>query len=310
MNALDTTTSPASSESPAATNILEMRGVTKGFSRHVVLHDLDFAVPTGTVVGLLGKNGAGKTTLLRCALGLAKPDHGSVNLLGESAWNLSAAAKQHLGYVPQSPQLYPWMQVKHVIAYTASFYLHWNRNLVDNLVDRWEIPLGRRTGTLSVGELQKLALVLALGHEPQLLVLDEPVAALDPAARREFLKVVLEIAAGGNRTVIFSTHITSDLERVADRVAVLQRGRIEYFGELGELKDQVKRLSITSVNALPERVSLPGILRQRVEGRQALVTTRAMTPGLVEQIETEWQATVEVQDLNLEEIFLELHENP
>ncbi|MEX2114992.1 MAG: ABC transporter ATP-binding protein [Pirellulales bacterium] len=296
-------------ETVAPRQVLEMRGVTKSFSGRHVLDRLNFSVPAGTVVGLLGKNGAGKTTLLRCALGLARPDHGTVNLLGESAWNLSASAKQHLGYVPQSPQLYPWMQVRHVIDYTASFYLHWNRTLVDGLVERWEIPLVRRTGTLSVGELQKLALVLALGHEPELLVLDEPVAALDPAARREFLKVVLEIAAGGNRTVIFSTHITSDLERVADRVAVLQRGHIEYFGELGDLKDQVKRLSITSPNALPERISLPGLLRQRVEGCQALVTTRALTPGLVEQIETEWQATVEVQDLNLEEIFLELHED-
>jgi ABC-2 type transport system ATP-binding protein len=180
---------------------------------------------------------------------------------------------------------------------------------VERLVERWEIPLARRAGTLSVGELQKLALVLALGHEPELLVLDEPVAALDPAARREFLKFVLEIAAGGDRTVIFSTHITSDLERVADRVAILQHGRISFFGELGELKDQVKRLHITSHNSFPERFSMPGIISQRIEGKQALVTTRQWTPAMVELIETEWHAKVQVQDLNLEEIFLELHDD-
>ena len=285
-----------------------MRAVSKFFSGRPVLDRLNFDVPSGTVVGLLGKNGAGKTTLLRCALGLARIDHGAVTVLDEPAWTLSASAKQHIGYVPQNPQLYPWMRVRHIIAYAGAFYLHWNPRLVDDLADRWEIPLDRRAGTLSVGELQKLALVLALGHEPELLVLDEPVAALDPSARREFLKVVLEIAAGGGRTVIFSTHITSDLERVADRVAILQRGHISFFGELGELKDQVKRLSVTSLNSFPERFAMPGILRQRIEGKQALITTRALTPELVAQLESEWHATVEVQDLNLEEIFLELHD--
>lgn len=289
--------------------VLKMQSVSKLFSGRPVLDRLNFEVPSGTVVGLLGKNGAGKTTLLRCALGLAKPQHGTVTILGEPAWNLSASAKQRIGYVPQTPQLYPWMQVRNILDYTGSFYARWNPRLVDRLVERWDIPRTRRAGTLSVGEAQKLSLVLALGHEPELLVLDEPVASLDPAARREFLKVVLEIAAGGERSVIFSTHITSDLERVADRVAILQRGHISFFGELGELKDQVKRLSVASESTLPERFSLPGILHQKVEGNRALVTTRSMTQELVGQFESEWNATVEVQDLNLEEIFLELHDD-
>ena len=289
--------------------MIEMRTVSKSYGKHAVLQRLSLAIPAGSVVGLLGKNGAGKTTLLRCALGLARPEHGEAIIMGEPAWNLSPAAKQRIGYVPQTPALYPWMQARHLIAYTGSFYTRWNPVLVDRLVREWHIPLHRRAGTLSVGELQKLALVLALGHEPELLVLDEPVASLDPTARREFLKVVLEIAAGGNRSVLFSTHITSDLERVADRVAVLQKGEITFFGELGELKDQVKRLSLRSANVFPERFTLPGLLRQRIEGNQALITTRAATPELIRQFETEWQATVEVQDLNLEEIFLELHDD-
>lgn len=288
--------------------ILAMQAVSKIYGYRPVLDRLSLEIPAGTVVGLLGKNGAGKTTLLRCALGLAKPDHGTVTTLGEAAWNLSASAKQQLGYVPQSPQLYPWMKVRHIISYTGSFYFRWNPALVDRLTAEWDIPLERRAGNLSVGEAQKLALVLALGHEPELLVLDEPVASLDPSARREFLKVVLDIAAAGNRSVIFSTHITSDLERVADRVAILQNGKIGFFGELGDLKDQIKRLRLTSANTLPERFELPGILRQRSEGKNALVTTRCYSAELIDQIESQWSASVEVQDLNLEEIFLELHD--
>jgi ABC-2 type transport system ATP-binding protein len=289
-------------------NVLELRAVTKIYSGRSVLDRLSLDIPAGSVVGLLGKNGAGKTTLIRCALGLAKPQHGTVTLLGEPAWNLSASAKEHIGYVPQTPQLYGWMKVRHILDYTGSFYRRWNATLADRLARDWRIPLAQRAGTLSVGEMQKLAIVLALAHEPDFLILDEPVAALDPIARREFLKVVLEIAAGGSRSVLFSTHITSDLERVANHVAILQNGAISFFGELGELKDQIKRLRLVSANTFPERFDLPGILRQRVEGNQALVTTRAITPELVSELEAQWHATVEIQDLNLEEIFLELHD--
>jgi len=288
--------------------VLEMRSVSKIYNGRAVLDRLNLSLPAGSVVGLLGKNGAGKTTLLRCALGLAKPQHGEITVLGEAAWNLSASAKQHIGYVPQTPQLYPWMRVRHIIEYTGSFYVRWNRKLADRLAHDWQLPLDSRAGTLSVGEAQKLAIVLALAHEPELLVLDEPVASLDPTSRREFLKEVLNIAATGDRSVLFSTHITSDLERVADRVAILQQGSISFFGELGELKDQIKLLRLSSSNTLPQRMDLPGILRQRIEGRQALVTTRVMSQDLIDRIEHEWHATVEVQDLNLEEIFLELHD--
>lgn len=289
-------------------NVLELRALSKIYSGRAVLDRLDLNIPAGSVVGLLGKNGAGKTTLIRCALGLAKPQHGSATILGETAWNLSAAAKEHIGYVPQTPQLYPWMRVRHIIDYTGSFYRRWNSDLVEHLARDWQIPLSQRAGTLSVGESQKLAIVLALGHEPDFLLLDEPVAALDPVARRDFLKVVLEIAAGGSRSVLFSTHITSDLERVADRVAILQNGQISFFGELGELKDRVKRLRLVSSNTFPATFDLPGILRQRIDGKEALVTTSEITPELIERIESQWHATVEIQDLNLEEIFLELHD--
>jgi ABC-2 type transport system ATP-binding protein len=294
----------------AKPNVLELRAVTKMFSGRNVLDRCTLDIPAGSVVGLLGRNGAGKTTLIRCALGLAKIEHGTVSILGEGAWNLSAGAKEHIGYVPQSPQHYPWMRVQHILDYTGSFYRRWNRKLADDLARGWGLPLAQRAGTLSVGEAQKLAIVLALAHEPDFLVLDEPVASLDPSARREFLKVVLEIAAGGSRSVLFSTHITSDLERVANHVAILQHGTISFYGELGELKDQIKRLRLVSTNTFPERFELPGILRQRIDGNQALVTTRTITPELLGQFADQWHATVEIQDLNLEEIFLELHDEP
>jgi ABC-2 type transport system ATP-binding protein len=217
---------------------MELRGVTKSYGGKQVLTGLDLVVPRGSVLGLLGTNGAGKTTLIKCALGLIRPQSGKTRLLGESSWTLSAEAKMRIGYVPQVVNLYQWMKVRHLIEYTSAFYPMWNHSLVARLITEWSIPLEDRVGPLSVGQLQKLAILLAIGHEPELLLLDEPAASLDPLARRQFLEMIIDLAEPGKRTVLFSTHITSDLERVADSVAILKSGRIAWHGLIEELKEQ------------------------------------------------------------------------
>lgn len=217
---------------------IEIVGMVKSYGKKAVLTGVDLSVPKGSVVGLLGTNGAGKTTLIKAALGLIRLDGGQARLLGEDAWDLSAEAKARIGYVSQVINLYPWMKVRHLIDYTAAFYPTWNHDLVNRLITEWSIPVEDRIGPLSVGQLQKVAIVLALGHEPDLLLLDEPAASLDPLARRQFLQTIIELAEPGKRTVLFSTHITSDLERVADRVAILKSGRIAWHGLLEELKEQ------------------------------------------------------------------------
>src|SRR5262249_13462081 len=169
-----------------------------------------------------------------------------------------------------------------------------------------ELNLDDRVGPLSVGQMQKLAIILALGHEPDLLVLDEPAASLDPVARRQFLETLLDRV--GARTVLFSTHITSDLERVADRVAVLKDGKIVYSGELDALKDGVKRLRIQAAAPLPNgSFRVPGMLHARVTGNEAVVCVQDFTADLPERIAQQWSASVAVQDLNLEDNFPEPH---
>jgi ABC-2 type transport system ATP-binding protein len=217
---------------------IEIRHLAKSYGSKSVLIDLDLSIEQGSIVGLLGVNGAGKTTLIKCALGLMRPQAGSVRLLGEDGWNLSAAAKARIGYVPQVVGFYIWMKVRHMIDYTAAFYPNWNHTLVNDLVKEWEIPVNDRISALSVGQLQKLAILLAIGHNPDLLILDEPAASLDPLARRQFLQMLIDMAEPGRRTVLFSTHITSDLERVADRVAILKSGTIAWYGLLDDLKEQ------------------------------------------------------------------------
>ena len=225
-------------------SVIQMNEVSKKFKSKQVLKSLDFEMPRGSVLGLLGKNGAGKSTLLKCVLGILRPQAGTIQVFGEEAWELSDQVKGKLGYVPQTSSFYPWMSVGDVLNYTASFYPKWNAPLVERFLGEWELKRKDKAVLLSEGQAQRLSIILALGHEPELLILDEPIASLDPAARRTFLKMLIDVVADRECTVLFSSHITSDLERIADRVAVLEDGKIKMTGELDQLKDGVKRLKI------------------------------------------------------------------
>ena len=208
--------------------VIDTTDLMKRFGLRTVLDGVTLRVPHGQVIGLLGLNGSGKSTLIKCLLGLLRPDAGRAALLGTDSWQLAAREKSLIGYVPQESMLYPWLTVRQTVAYVSSFYPAWDRAWGDELVRRWDLSPGHRVGPLSVGQKQKLALVLALGHRPEVLILDEPVASLDPVARRWFLQTVLETVADGVGTVLFSTHITSDLERIASHVALLRDGRLEF----------------------------------------------------------------------------------
>lgn len=288
-------------------SVIDIQGLTKRFGATEVLRGVDWQIPKGSVVGLVGTNGAGKSTLIKCLLGLLKPTTGHIRILGEDPWTLSAAAKERLGYVPQTVQLYPWMTVDQITRYVGAFYQNWDAAWVATLIDRWQLPRNHRVGPLSQGQLQKLALVLAIGHRPDLLILDEPVASLDPVARREFLRSLLELTGDNQHTVLFSTHITSDLERVASHVAMLRDGRIAMFDELDVMKDRVKRLRVSAANELPTTFTVRGALRTLVEGRNAMVAVADLDDKLVGELQAAWEADVAVEDLNLEDIFLELH---
>jgi ABC-2 type transport system ATP-binding protein len=285
--------------------VLTLTNVSKSFDYKPVLDQVSLAIPPGSVVGLLGKNGTGKTTLIKCALGLLKPQSGEITVFGEPAWTLSGAAKARIGYVPQTPALYPWMRVRQIVDYQASFYPHWNDELIDGLLSEWNLDPAAKVGPLSVGQQQKLSILLAIGHEPDFLVLDEPAAALDPEARRNFVRTVLDLVGKG-RTVLFSTHITSDLERIAERIVILEQGRVTVDEELDRLKERIKRLHITSREALPSGFAVPGALRFERNGSEALVSVPNSSPELIQELERRWAVTVEVEDLSLEDIFLEV----
>ncbi len=248
---------------------VRIQGLTLHYDKTPVLQGLDWALLPGQVVGLLGRNGAGKTSLLECLLGLRAGQAGQVQLLGQPAAQIDDAVRARVGYVPQQADLFGWLTADETLAYFRSFYPRWNEAKVQGLLSRWDIPRDKPIDRLSGGQQQRLAIVRALAHEPDLLVLDEPVASLDPVGRRDFLRELVEQVLDRGTTVVFSTHILSDLERVAFNVAFLGGGRIVLQAPLDELLESTRLVS-GPASVLQGWLSRPGrheLHRQALAGR-------------------------------------------
>ena len=224
--------------------IIEVSSITKRFDNRTVLDQLDWKIMPGPVVGLLGRNGAGKSTLIECLLGLRETDAGTVTLFGEDVARLSDGARARIGYVPQQSDLFEWLTPHQLLAYFKALYPRWNDAKVDALLARWGFDsamCGKPVSQLSGGEKQRLSIIRALAHDPELLILDEPVSSLDPVGRRDFLREMIDGVIERGTSVLFSTHILSDLERVALDVAFLKGGKIALQGPLDDLLESSGR---------------------------------------------------------------------
>ena len=228
-----------------------------------VLRDVSLQLAPGSTLGLIGRTGAGKTTLLRCMLGLGFPKEGTARLFDESAVSLSKAAKARLGYVPQTPNLPASYTVYGLVQLIGQWQPNWQADFAHELLGRFDLPGERRVSALSVGQQQLLALVLAIGHKPELLVLDEPVAGLDPVTRRIVVATLAELQADCNMSIVFSTHVLSDLERLASHLAVLHDGQIELMCEADDIRTHLRKWQLSADQALPEFLKRDGVLRYR-----------------------------------------------
>lgn len=286
---------------------VSLKNLQRQYSRVTVLKGINAEVLPGQVIALLGKNGAGKTTLLETILGFGFPSAGEARLWQLDATQIGGETKQRIGFVPQQDELLPSLTGGDHLKLFKSFRTHWNQPLVDKLIAEWLIPMDMHTGKMSVGQRQKLSILLALAHEPELLILDEPVASLDPIARRQFLQQLVDIAADENRAVIFSTHIVSDVERVANQVWMLRDGDLVYQGGLDELKESFVRVTLTFDHPVTQKISWPDVIKQKNSGNQTQLTIERWQPHMEQQLAQEFSAQVRVEFLGLEDIFLEMN---
>lgn len=286
----------------STTPSVEMAGVHLAYSRGApVLRGLDWQVLPGQVVGLLGRNGAGKTSLLEALLGLREVQSGTVSVLGQHALQLNDAARARIGYVPQHSDLFESFTAAQLLRYFRSFYPRWNEAKVEGLMSRWDIDRHQRIAKLSGGQQQRLSIIRALAHDPDLLVLDEPVASLDPAGRRDFLRELVEQVIERGTTVVFSTHILSDLERVAFHMAFMSQGRIALQAPLDELLDEVRLLSGTTaeVQGLLQRLGATPLKRTPLAAGREKVLARLPAGAQL-------PVGVPAEGVTLEDLFMEL----
>lgn len=283
------------------TSAIQISSLSKSFDAKIVLHNLNWEIKAGSVIGLLGRNGAGKSTLLECMLGLRDVDKGNIRIFADNVDNLSSQTKEKIGYVPQTVEIFGWLNAKQLFSYFRSMYTHWNSKKVEQLMRRWELPDDVAISKLSVGQKQRLSIIRALAHEPALLILDEPVASLDPAGRRDFLRELIE-QTEQQTTIVFSTHILSDLERVAMDVAVLKDGNIVLQQNLDELIETTLRITISNqdLHALPEHTSLKHITLN--DGYTSVLAQFSIDDQEKLRSSTNFRA----EKLSLEDLFIEL----
>jgi ABC-2 type transport system ATP-binding protein len=238
-------------------NVIETHGLGKRYGRTWALRDAALAIPGGYVVALVGPNGAGKTTLLHMSVGLARPTTGQITVLGNEPAG-SLAALDHIAFVAQDAPLYKNLSTADMLHLTRNLNRSWDQQRAEARLKDLGIPLGRKVGKLSVGQQAQLALTVALARRPQLLVLDEPLASLDPLARHDFMASVMAAVAEDGLSVVLSSHVIADLERVADYLVVLSRGQVQVAGEVEALLISPSMLTgpATAADDMAERLAV------------------------------------------------------
>ena len=284
--------------------IVQMRNVSKGFGRIQALDGINLEISGGKIIGLLGANGAGKSTLLRHIIGLYLADEGQCITFGADAGKLGPKELGRIGYVHQEGELLEWMTVKQLIRYVSAYYKTWNHELEEKYIADFDISTGDRVSSLSPGQRQKVAILLATGFDPELLILDEPASALDPIARSQFLDLLLQLIQDENRTIIISSHILSDVEKVIDHTIIMRKGRILRDSSFDSLREEFLKVTLTSLNGqLPKELPFENAISCERSSSQAILTVQNYASSDLEAKAKEINCTVDIKPLSLEEIY-------
>jgi len=288
--------------------VIEASDLRKHYDEVPALRGLSLQVPAGSIYGFLGRNGAGKTTTIKVLLGMARPTSGHASVFGLPADvpEASVDIRRRIGFVSDEKDLYDYMTVGEMIRFTAAFFPRWRADLEQRYLRRFELPPDRKVKVLSRGTRTKLALLLALCRGAELLILDEPTSGLDPAMTEEVLQALVAHVASEEMTVFFSSHQIAEVDQIADRVAIIDRGRAVVTGALDDLRENFRRIQLVFDHDAPETVFLaPGVERVRREGRVLTVLSSAGAERIIAEARALNPVSVDIVPVTLKEIFLE-----
>ena len=292
--------------------VLETKGLTKYYGVRPALNHLDLRLPRGCICGFLGRNGAGKTTAIKMLLGLLAPTAGSASLLGCDSTALTPAIRQRIGYVTEGHRLCRWMTIGRLETFQKAFFpKQWDEKFFADMIEYFELSKKQKIKHLSNGQRAQVSLALALAPNPELLIMDDPTLGLDAVIRRQFLEGMIELITRQGRTVLFSSHILADVERVADRIVVIDKGRLRAGCSLEQFRTSVRKVLLYFDNSVPAEVELEGLLHCRRSERQLELTLVGV--GDAEVAAWAQQAGTECYDfveMNLEDQFIEFTAPP
>lgn len=284
--------------------VVEIRGLTRRFGARTALQDVSLTLPPGTVLGMVGENGAGKTTLIRHVLGLLRPQQGEVRVFGREPASDPVGTLSRIGYLSEEVDLPDWMRVEELLRYAAAFYPTWDMEYAHRLRAEFGLRAEAPLRTLSKGQRARAGLTVALAYRPDLLVLDEPSSGLDPLVRRDILGAVIRTVADEGRAVLFSSHLLAEVERVADRVAMIRRGRVLFCDTLEALQEGHCRLTLRLETPRETPPALDGALSWQGSGREWSAVCRGRPPCLEASAALLGARVVEREPTGLDEIFL------
>ncbi len=287
------------------TDVIRTHRLTKHYGNNRVVDCLNLRVERGQVYGLLGRNGSGKSTAIKMLLGIVQPDSGEAQLLGESISTLRPETRERIAYIAEGHPLYNWMTIDEAVRFVRPFYSQWNNVLLEQILDHFELSRRQKLRRLSNGQRAQVSLALAVAPEPELLILDDPTLGLDTVVRRDFLESLIQIIHRKGRTILFSSHILGDVERVADRIGILIDGVLRVDCPTDHFRESVKKLVLDFSGPAPESFQCPGLINAWPLGSQLELVLVGYDDAQRQAVEALAPRAIEVIDLNLEEAFIE-----
>jgi ABC-2 type transport system ATP-binding protein len=292
------------------TEAISTTGLTKYYGRRAVVNSLDLRVPAGSVYGLLGRNGSGKSTTLKMLLGFLRPDRGSARLLGQDVATLPPPTRAKVAYIAEGHPFLRWMTVAEAIRFTRAFYPHWNDDLVDQILDHFALPKRAKIRRLSNGQRAQVSLALAVAPDPELLILDDTTLGLDTVVRRDFLESLIQIIQREGRTILISSHILADVERVADRIGILVDGVLRVDCPTDHFKQSLRKVVLEFPGQPPPLPACDGLVSSWRVGNRLELVLGGYGPRHEQLIESLGATTSDVVELNLEDAFIEYTRGP